>query len=100
LVVLLTGVAPVLGPRLAGLLAPLPLYGAVLAGFAHRFKGAGSAVSVLRGLLLGLFAFATFFLVLSGLLPYGIAVAFAFAIAAALTVQGASLVVGRRLRIA
>jgi hypothetical protein len=100
LVVVLTGVAPLLGPRLAGLLAPFPLYGAVLAGFAHRLQGAGSAVSVLRGLLLGLFAFAVFFLVLSGLLPYGIAVAFAFAIAAALAVQSASLLVGRRLGIA
>jgi hypothetical protein len=100
LVVLLTGVAPLLGPRLAGLLAPFPLYGAVLAGFAHRFQGANSAVGVLRGLLLGLFGFATFFLVLSGLLPYGIVVAFALAIAAALVVQGASLLAGRRLRIA
>jgi hypothetical protein len=99
-VVVLTGIAPVLGPRLAGLLAPFPLYGAVLAGFAHRFEGAGPAVGVLRGLLLGLFAFTTFFLVLSGLLPYGIAAAFALAIAAGLAVQGASLLVGRRLRIA
>jgi hypothetical protein len=99
-VVVLTGIAPALGSRLAGLLAPFPLYGAVLAGFAHRFEGPGSAVSVLRGLLLGLFAFATFFLFLSGLLTYGIAAAFALAIAAALAVQGASLLVGRRLRIA
>jgi hypothetical protein len=99
-VVVLTGIAPLLGPRLAGLLAPFPLYGAVLAGFAHRLQGAGSAVAVLRGLLLGLFAFAAFFLVLSGLLPYGIALAFGFAIAAALAVQGGSLLVGRRLRVA
>jgi hypothetical protein len=99
-VVVLTGIAPLLGARLAGLLAPFPLYGAVLAGFAHRFQGAGSAVGVLRGLLLGLFAFAAFFLLLSGLLLYGIALAFGFAIVAAFVVQGGSLVVGRRLGIA
>jgi hypothetical protein len=99
-VVVLTGLAPALGPRLAGLLAPFPLYGAVLAGFAHRFQGAGSAVGVLRGLLLGLFAFAAFFLVLSGLLPYGIGLAFGLAIAAALAVQSGSLLAGRRLGVA
>jgi hypothetical protein len=100
LVVVLTSAAPLLGPRLAGLLAPYPIYGAVLAGFAHHLQGAASATAVLRGLLLGLFAFAAFFLLLSGFLPYGIAFAFSLAIAAALVVQGASLLVGRRLAIA
>ena len=99
-VIALTSFAPALGPRLAGLLAPFPLYGAVLAVFAHQLAGAGSAVGVLRGLLLGLFAFAAFFLVLSGLLPYGIALAFVCAIVTAIVVQGASLLAGRRLRLA
>ena len=96
-VVALTTAAPLLGPRLAGLIAPFPLYAAVLAAFAHRLQGAGQAVGVVRGLLLGLFAFAAFFLALSVLLPHGIAVAFASAIAIALVVQGASLLAGRRL---
>ena len=95
-VVALTAAAPLLGPRLAGLLAPFPLYGAVLAGFAHRIQGAGQAVAVLRGLLLGLFAFASFFLVLAVILPTGIAFAFGSAIVVALGVQGASFVAGRR----
>ena len=95
-VVALTAAAPLLGPRLAGLVAPFPLYGAVLAGFAHRIQGAGQAVAVLRGLLLGLFAFASFFLTLALVLPTGIAVAFGSAIAVALLVQGGSLVAGRR----
>ena len=99
-VIALTSAAPLLGPRLAGLLAPFPLYGAVLASFAHRIQGAGPAVGVLRGLLLGLFAFASFFLVLALLLPSGIAIAFGSAIAAVLVVQSASLVVGRRLGLA
>ena len=99
-VLALTSAAPLLGPRLAGMLAPFPLYGAVLAAFAHRMQGADSAVAVLRGLLLGLFAFVSFFLVLALLLPDGLALAFGTAIVVALAVQGASLVAGRRLGLA
>lgn len=99
-VVALTSAAPLLGARLAGLLAPFPLYATVLAVFAHRVQGARAAVGVVRGLLLGLFAFACFFLTLSTLLPSGIAAAFLSAIAVALVVQGASLVAGRRIGLA
>ncbi|HYS98566.1 MAG TPA: hypothetical protein VEM94_09215 [Candidatus Dormibacteraeota bacterium] len=99
-VVILTTVAPLLGARLAGLLAPFPLYGSVLAAFAHRIQGAGPAVGVVRGLLLGLFAFASFFLVLSLLLTRGVALAFACAIVVALVVHGASLLIGRRAGLA
>ena len=99
-VVGLTSAAPLLGAHLAGLIAPFPLYATVLAAFAHRLQGAGAAVAVVRGLLLGLFAFASFFLSLSLLLPEGIGLAFAVAIAVVLTVQGASLLGGRRLGLA
>ena len=99
-VVALTTAAPLLGPRLAGLLAPFPLYATVLAAFAHRIQGPASAVGVLRGLLFGLFAFASFFLVLALLLPNGIVFAFISAIVCALLVQAASLLVGRRLGLA
>lgn len=100
-VVALTAVAPLLGPRFAGLLAPFPLYATVLATFAHRLQGAAPAVGVLRGLLLGCFAFAAFFLTLAQLLAgQGVAIAFAAAVFVVLCVQGASLTVGRRLRIA
>ena len=101
LVVGLTSAAPLLGPRLAGLITPYPLYAAVLAVFAHRMQGAGAAAGVLRGLLLGLFAFAGFFLVIALYLePLGISLAFAAAIVVALTVQGATLFAGRRLALA
>lgn len=99
-VVVLTAIAPLLGARLAGLLAPFPLYGSVLAAFAHRLQGAGPAVGVVRGLLLGLFAFSSFFLVLALLLTRGVALAFACAIVVALVVHGASLVIGRRVGLA
>jgi hypothetical protein len=99
-VVALTAAAPWLGAHLAGLIAPFPLYATVLAAFAHRLQGAGPAVGVVRGLLLGLFAFASFFLTLSLVLPDGITLAFVAAIGVALAVQGASLVAGRRLGLA
>jgi hypothetical protein len=91
LVVGLTELAPVLGPRLSGVLATFPVYAAILTVFAHR-AGAAPAVLVLRGLLLGLFSFAGFFLVLGGLIDrLGIAGGFAAATAAALAIQAASL---------
>jgi|SRR5947209_1815763 len=91
-VLLLTGIAPALGARLTGLLAPFPLYASVLTVFAHALQGAEAGIKVLRGLLLGLFGFATFFLVLALLLvPGGIGPAFAAALAAALCLQGISL---------
>jgi len=96
-VVLLTGFAPHLGPHLTGLLSPFPLYAAILAVFAHRLQGPASAVSVVHGLLVGLFGFASFFLVLSGLLPQlGIAIAFAAAILTVLVIQAAALWILRR----
>ncbi|OLC25447.1 MAG: hypothetical protein AUG06_01965 [Actinobacteria bacterium 13_1_20CM_2_65_11] len=70
-------------------------------GEAESLQGADSAFGVLRGLLLGLFAFAGFFLTVSLLLePAGIAIAFGAATAVALALPAASLFAGRRLAIA
>lgn len=97
IVLLLTGLATALGPSLTGVLATYPLYGAILAGFAHHLDGPGPAIRVLRGLLLGLFAFAGFFFVLAfSLQRAGIAQAFAAAIVAALLLQAGALWVMRR----
>ena len=98
-VLLLTGIAPALGPQLTGLLAPFPLYAAILAVFAHHLQGPAPAARVLRGLLVGLFAFAGFFLVLAALIErVGIALAFAVAITVALTLQASSLWAFQRAR--
>jgi len=96
LVVGLTSIAPYLGPYLSGLVSPFPLYAAMLAVFAHRLAGPAAAAAVWRGLLFGLFCFLVFFTVLAAILvPAGIAPGFLLAIAAAVTVQGASLVILR-----
>jgi hypothetical protein len=99
IVLLLTASAPLLGPQLTGLLSPFPVYAAILTVFAHRQHGPVAAVSVLRGLLLGLYAFATFFLVVATLLTsLGIALTFVIATASALLVQASSLAFMRRER--
>ncbi len=91
LVVALTALAPRLGPRLSGVLATFPVYAAILTVFAHR-TGPAPAVEVLRGLLLGLFSFAAFFLVLGWLIErIGVAGAFVAAGAVALAIQAGSL---------
>ncbi len=91
-VLLLTAVAPVLGPYLSGLLSPFPLFGAVLVVFVHRSEGATSAMKLLRGLLFGLFAPAGFFMALSALIePLGIGLGFTAATATALVAQGFTL---------
>jgi hypothetical protein len=90
LVLAITELAPVLGPRWSGVLATFPVYAAILTVFAHRTSVA-SAVAVLRGLLLGLFAFAAFFIVLGALLERtGVPAAFAAAVLSALAIQAGS----------
>lgn len=97
LVVGLTAVAPALGPRLSGLLSPFPLYAGILAVFAQRRGGFSAALAVWRGLLFGLFAFLGFFSVLAAtLVETGIVLSFTLAIAAALAIEGATLLVLRR----
>jgi hypothetical protein len=97
LVVGLTAAAPVLGPRLSGLLATFPVFATVLAVFAHRMQGGAAAQQVLWGLLLGLFAFAGFFCALAVSIDgAGIAGGFTIAAAVALAIQGGSLWLMRR----
>lgn len=92
LLLVLTGVATVLGARLSGLLTVYPLYTAVLAGFAHRGGGPAASIRILRGLLLGLFSFVTFFFTLTVLLTRAsIPIAFGVALVCALAIHGASL---------
>lgn len=91
-VVTLTELAPVLGSHLSGLLAPFPIYATVLGAFTHRSEGAGAAARLLRGVMLGLFSFATFFAVVAALVARtGIAAAFVSAAVAAVALQGLSL---------
>lgn len=88
----ITSLAPVVGPHLAGLLAPFPLFTATLVAFAQHQSGAAAAINVLRGLLFGLLSFASFMFTLSLLLvPAGILVAFVLAVLVVFIFQGLAL---------
>ena len=96
-ILLLTGIAPFIGPRLTGLLSTIPLYISILTVFAHHQQGSVAAVHVLRGLLYGMFAFAGFYLVLGFLIEEAsLAVSFGLATLASLGVQGLTLLVLKR----
>jgi len=64
----LTTSASLLGPQLSGLITPFPIFGSVLAVFAHRQQGASAAQHFLRGHAMSLFGFAAFFLVVGAAL--------------------------------
>jgi hypothetical protein len=96
LVVAISSAAPIIGGRLSGILATFPVYGAVLATFAHATRGPDESAEVLRGLALGLVGFGAFFLALGvALSAVAIAESFLVALAACLTVQAATLPVVR-----
>jgi uncharacterized membrane protein (GlpM family) len=96
-ILLLTGIAPFIGPRLTGLLTTIPLYITILTVFAHRNQGPGAAAHVLRGLLYGMFSFTGFFIALNLLIEQvSLAAAFGAAILTALVIQGSSLLILRQ----
>lgn len=74
LVIGLTELSGIIGPRWTGLLSPFPVYGTILAIFAHRESGGAAAVDVMRGLETGMISFAVFFTIV------GLFVAQAFAL--------------------
>jgi hypothetical protein len=88
LVLFVTFAAGRLGARLSGFLAMFPVLSTVLVGFSHRYSGRAFAVALLRGMVFGYFAFATFCLVVSVLLrDQPVAAAFSVALLCALIVQ-------------
>ena len=80
--------AAAMGARLSGFFAMFPVMSTVLVGFSHVRCGSAFAVALLRGMVYGYFAFATFCLVLSLQLREGaVGIAFAAAFCCALAVQ-------------
>lgn len=60
-VLLITGLARLLGPVWSGLLTPFPILTSVLAIFSHSLQGSSATIAILRGLVIGLLGFTTFF---------------------------------------
>lgn len=91
LVLLVTHFAALMGPGLSGVLAMFPVMASVLVVFSHRHVGASFAIQMLRGMVLGYYAFAAFCIVLALSLPStGVTSAFVLALAAAVSVQALS----------
>jgi hypothetical protein len=88
MIVVLTGAAELLGPRIGGLLAGLPALASVLAVFTHRAYGSAAVVALLRGMASGMAGFVGFCAVVALLIvPAGVAPAFLAAVATAAVVQ-------------
>ena len=68
LVMSVSAAASGLGPRLSGFFAMFPVMGTVLVGFTHVQVGRNHAVLLLRGMMLGYFAFAAFCIAIALLL--------------------------------
>jgi hypothetical protein len=92
LVIALTELSGAIGPRWTGLLSPFPVYGSILAVFAHRASGGDAAAEVMRGLEAGMYSFSVFFVIVGLLMERtSLAAAFASATAVTLVVQLAVL---------
>jgi hypothetical protein len=88
-VLVLTGVAGALGPRLSGLLAAFPVLASVLSAFIHAQEGPATVANFLRGMLAGLGGFAAFCFVAAELIgPAGPVAAFGAGTLVALAVNG------------
>jgi hypothetical protein len=93
LVLTVTGLANVLGPRLSGALTPLPVATAILLGFTHAQEGTSSAIVFLRAFLPAMWGFVLFCFVLTlALVPLGWEAAFLIALAVQGAAQGLMLV--------
>jgi hypothetical protein len=99
LVLLVTHFAARMGPGLSGVFAMFPVMGSVVVAFSHRHSGPAFAIHLLRGMVLGYYAFGTFCVVLAMALPsINATAAFLLAAVAALSVQALSRLWLRRAR--
>ena len=96
LVLLVTHFSSALGHRLSGIFAMFPVMGSVLVVFSHWQSGPAFTIQLLRGMVLGYYAFSIFCIVLVlALTSNRINVAFLIALGCALTVQGLTRVLKR-----
>jgi hypothetical protein len=99
IVLAVTGLAHLLGPRWSGVLTIFPTAATVLGVFTQRAEGSFGAARVLRALLLGMLGFVAYLTVIAaGLERLGLAAALILGLLAAVVTQGLTLVVQRRCR--
>lgn len=100
LVLVLTGLADRLGPRLSGLLNAFPVLTTIVAAFTHAQRGSGAAVEFVNGYVRGIIGFALFCFVLAlTLRPLGLPPALMAALAAQFVASGFILRTSRAPRL-
>ncbi len=70
MVLLVTGLSAKLGPQLSGLFATFPVMICIMSVFSHILCGADAVRQLDRGIILGSFSFATFFLTVAESMPH------------------------------
>lgn len=89
LVLVLTGVADRLGPRVSGLLNAFPVLSTIVTAFTHAQYGSGPTIAFVGGFVRGIIGFGSFSFVLAlTLVPFGLAWALVSASAAQVVVSG------------
>ncbi|GAB3911289.1 hypothetical protein GCM10028803_52340 [Larkinella knui] len=79
-VLVITGLASVLGPTWSGILTPFPILTSILAIFSHTLQGSNGTIITLRGMVIGLLGFTTFLFLQSFLLSeFSVALSFGLA---------------------
>jgi len=92
LVLVLTGLAERLGPTLSGMLNAFPVLTTIVAAFTHAQRGRHGAVAFLNGFFRAIVGFALFCVVMAlALVPQGLLVALAAALAVQLAAHGVLL---------
>jgi hypothetical protein len=92
--------APIFGPTVSGVLISLPITGSIMPPFTLALYGPAALARLVRGFVVGLTGFSSFFLVIAAtVVPWGIAPAFLLAVAAALAALYTSNRLARRRRV-
>jgi hypothetical protein len=91
LAVVIVSSAETFGPIVSGVLLSLPVTGSIMPPFTVALYGPGALARLVRGFVVGLTGFTTFFFILAAaLIPWGIAPAFGVAIILALAAVSAA----------
>jgi hypothetical protein len=88
----ITGGAAALGPKWSGLLSPFPIFSFVMVVFIHRQGNAVGVQPLLRGVIIGVFSYAAFFIIVGVLVEkFSLGWVYVLATLATLAVNGLSL---------
>ena len=98
LVLTVSGLSALLGPKVSGLLAPFPIVGTILCTFIHRHEGFLAVRRLLVGYVEGIYGYAAFFFLVELFVEnHPIWITFSIALIACLIGQALALYVGNKI---